>query len=91
MADQQKQLMEYSSRLDEYDKKNEEAARKFSTLLLHALGLTLLLARLLHGVALSFTGAWKFGRFYGTLLTFLVLLVTGGLCVYQGLVGLRLQ
>lgn len=33
MAEQQKQLMEYSSRLDEYDKKNEEAARKFSTLL----------------------------------------------------------
>lgn len=64
---------------------------KFSTLLLHALGLTLLLARLLHGAALSFTTSWKFGRFYGALLTFLLLLVAGGLCVYQGLVGLRLQ
>lgn len=33
MADQQKQINEYSVRLDEYDKKNEETARKFSTLL----------------------------------------------------------
>lgn len=64
---------------------------KYSSLLLHALGLSLLLARVLHGVALSFTGSWKFGRFYGTLLTFVLLLVCGGLCVHQGLNGLRLQ
>lgn len=33
MADQQKQILEYASRLDETDKKNEETSRKFSTLL----------------------------------------------------------
>ncbi|XP_017465313.1 PREDICTED: uncharacterized protein LOC108358462 [Rhagoletis zephyria] len=33
MAEQQKQTLEYANRLDENDKKNEEMARKFSTLL----------------------------------------------------------
>ena len=41
------------------------------------------LARVLHGVALSFTGGWKFGRFWGTLLTFVLLAVAGVLCVFQ--------
>jgi hypothetical protein len=51
--------------------------------LLHALGLTLLVARFLHGYALSFTESFTFGRFWGTALTFLLLLVCGGLCLYQ--------
>ncbi|XP_058463756.1 uncharacterized protein LOC131438016 [Malaya genurostris] len=33
LAEQQKQTLDYASRLDENDKKNEEIARKFSTLL----------------------------------------------------------
>lgn len=33
MAEQHKSLVEYSNRMDEYDKKNEETNRKFSTLL----------------------------------------------------------
>lgn len=33
IAEQQKQILEYASRMDEYDKKNEETSRKFSTLL----------------------------------------------------------
>uniref|UniRef100_A0A0K8V3I2 F-box only protein 28 n=1 Tax=Bactrocera latifrons TaxID=174628 RepID=A0A0K8V3I2_BACLA len=33
LAEQQKQTLEYANRLDENDKKNEEIARKFSTLL----------------------------------------------------------
>lgn len=33
IAEQQKQIIEYSSRLDDNDKKNEETSRKFSTLL----------------------------------------------------------
>lgn len=33
IAEQQKQILEYTSRMDEYDKKNEETSRKFSTLL----------------------------------------------------------
>jgi uncharacterized protein len=55
---------------------------------LHALGVTLLVARLLHGYALSYTESWKFGRFYGTLLTFILLPVAGGLCLWQGLAAL---
>jgi uncharacterized membrane protein YecN with MAPEG domain len=53
------------------------------TYLLHILGLTLLIARLLHGYALSFTESFAFGRFWGTALTFALLLVCGGLCLYQ--------
>ncbi|MDE2422085.1 MAG: MAPEG family protein [Gammaproteobacteria bacterium] len=52
---------------------------------LNILGLTLLIARLLHGYSLSFTESFKFGRFWGTALTFLLLLACGGLCIYQGI------
>lgn len=58
-----------------------------SPIVLHALGATLLVARLLHGYSLSFTEKWMPGRFYGTLLTFLVLLVASGLCLWQGVYG----
>jgi uncharacterized membrane protein YecN with MAPEG domain len=47
----------------------------------HALGATLVIARVLHGYALSFTASFKFGRFWGTLLTFVLLAVCGALCV----------
>lgn len=50
---------------------------------LHVLGATLLVSRLLHGYALAFTAAFKFGRFWGTALTFLLLAVCGVLCVLQ--------
>ena len=56
----------------------------FSSYLLHALGLALVVARLLHAYALSFTEKFKFGRFWGTALTFMLLLVCGALCLYQG-------
>lgn len=56
--------------------------------LLHLFGVTLLIARVLHGVALSYTEKWKFGRFYGTLLTFGLLLVLALLNVWQGVKGL---
>jgi uncharacterized membrane protein YecN with MAPEG domain len=56
----------------------------FSTYLLHALGIALLIARLLHGYALSFSERFKFGRFWGTALTFIILFVCGALCLYQG-------
>jgi uncharacterized membrane protein YecN with MAPEG domain len=55
-----------------------------SVYLLHALGATLVVARLLHGYALSFTEKFFFGRFWGTALTFGLLIVCGGLCLYQG-------
>lgn len=56
-----------------------------SIYLLHAIGITLVLARLLHGYALSFTERFKFGRFWGTSLTFLVLVVCAALCLSQGI------
>jgi hypothetical protein len=58
---------------------------KFSIYVLHAIGVTLFVARLLHGYALSFTEKFKFGRFWGTLLTYIVMVVAGVLCVYQGI------
>ena len=58
---------------------------KFSIYVLHAMGITLFVARLLHGYALSFTEKFKFGRFWGTLLTYIVMVVAGVLCIYQGL------
>jgi uncharacterized membrane protein YecN with MAPEG domain len=57
----------------------------FSAYVLHGFGLTLVIARLLHAYALSFTDKFKFGRFWGTALTFGLVLVCGSLCLYQGL------
>jgi uncharacterized membrane protein YecN with MAPEG domain len=57
---------------------------RFSIYVIHALGLTLLVARVLHGISLSFTDKWMFGRYWGTALTFGLLLVCGVLCIYQG-------
>lgn len=59
--------------------------------LIHVLGATLLVARLLHGTSLSFTQQWKFGRYWGTLLTFVLLLATGVLCLWRGIFSLTLQ
>ncbi len=61
-----------------------------SMYVLHALGITLLAARLLHGYALSFTAHFAFGRLWGAVLTFGVLLVSALLCVWQGIRGLSL-
>lgn len=54
---------------------------------LHAMGASLVFARLVHGIALSFTRKWFFGRFAGSALTFVLLAVCGILCVMQGLRG----
>jgi uncharacterized protein len=53
--------------------------------LVHVLGATLLVARLLHGYALSFTDKNVFGRFWGAALTLLLLVVCGALCLYRAL------
>ena len=55
---------------------------------LHVLGATLLAGRLLHGYALSFTQHFLFGRTAGIFLTFVSLLVAGGLSIAMGLRGL---
>lgn len=56
---------------------------RFSLYVIHALGLTLLLARLLHGYALSFTPQFRFGRSAGAVLTVIVLAIEALLCLYQ--------
>src|SRR5258708_14448823 len=48
---------------------------RYSIYLLHALGITLLVARLLHGFALSVGWQIAFGRVAGSALTFAVLLI----------------
>lgn len=65
--------------------------RHASIYVLHALGATLLLARVLHGIALSFTEKWFQGRFVGTLLTFILLGAAGVMCVVQGVGGMAAQ
>jgi len=57
----------------------------YSPWVLHTLGITLLIARIGHGIALSFTANWMLGRAGGALLTFLVLLVVSALCVWRGI------
>lgn len=52
---------------------------------LHAMGITLVVARLLHAYALSFSAHFFFGRFLGTVLTFALLPVGGALCLWRGL------
>lgn len=61
-----------------------------SIYLLHAFGIVLLAGRILHGYAMSFTKRWRFGRVWGTVLTYLVLAAEGVLCVAQGVRGLAL-
>ena len=60
---------------------------RFSIYVLHALGIVLVVARLLHGYALSFTSESSFGRFWGSVLTFIVLAIEAVLCIYQGIQG----
>jgi uncharacterized membrane protein YecN with MAPEG domain len=62
----------------------------YSIYVLHALGITLLVARLLHGYALSFSAHFQFGRVAGAALTFLVLIVEAVLCIYQAIQAQRL-
>jgi len=54
------------------------------------LGITLAIARRLHGYALPFTDKFFFGRAAGARLTFIVLGVEAVMCVYQAIVALRL-
>jgi uncharacterized membrane protein YecN with MAPEG domain len=60
---------------------------RFSIYVLHALGIVLLVARLLHGYALSFTEHFPIGRFWGSTLTFIVLAIEAVFCIYQGIQG----
>jgi uncharacterized membrane protein YecN with MAPEG domain len=59
----------------------------FSIYVLHGLGIVLLIARLLHGYALSFTSQFMFGRVAGASLTLLVIGIEALLCIYQAIIG----
>ena len=53
--------------------------------LLHGLGGTLFVARVLHALGLGGKGGISFGRVAGTIGSVLVLLVTGGACIWFAL------
>lgn len=61
-----------------------------SIYLLHILGILLLVARLLHGYAFSFTQHFVFGRVAGAGLTFLVIVIEAILCIHQAVIGHQL-
>ena len=60
---------------------------RFSIYLIHALGIVLVIARLLHGYAMGFTAEFRFGRFWGIAMTFAILVIEAVLCIYQAYVG----
>jgi len=62
-------------------------AAHHSIYLLHVLGVTLVVSRVLHGAALSFGWQPRSGRIAGAALTFVVLLVEAVLCLIQGVRG----
>ncbi len=55
--------------------------------LIHGIGIILVIARALHGFALAYTESWFPGRFYGTLLTLIVLAIASLAAVYQGVMA----
>ena len=60
---------------------------RFSIYLIHALGIVLLVGRLLHGYAFAFAAESKFGRYWGAVLTFAVIVIEAVLCLYQSYRG----
>jgi uncharacterized membrane protein YecN with MAPEG domain len=58
-----------------------------SIYLLHALGIALVVARVLHGLALSFGWQTRFGRVSGAAITIVVMMIEALLCLYQGING----
>lgn len=55
----------------------------FQGIYLHTIGLGLVISRAFHGYALSFTSSYKFGRMFGTALTFLLLFSCGTACIFS--------
>jgi len=62
-------------------------ASGFSIYVIHAIGIVLLVSRMLHGCALSFTRHFAFGRISGAGITYVLLAVEAVLCLYQAVVG----
>ena len=62
-------------------------ADRHSIYWLHALGIVLVVARILHGLALSFGWNARFGRVAGAALTIVVLVILALQCIYAGIKG----
>ena len=60
-----------------------------SAIFVHACGVFLVLARLLHAIGLSGSAGVSFGRFWGILLTWAVLLALGGQLVWTFVQAMR--
>jgi uncharacterized membrane protein YecN with MAPEG domain len=60
---------------------------RLSLYLVHALGIALTVARLLHGYAMAYRAGFRFGRFWGAMMTFAILIIEAILCVYQAYRG----
>ena len=60
---------------------------RFSIYVIHALGIALLVSRILHGYAFAFRTQFRFGVFWGVLLTVVVLAIEAVLCLYQAYRG----
>jgi uncharacterized protein len=60
---------------------------RFSIYVLHALGALLFLARVLHGYSMSFNRHLWLGRYWGAVLTFVVVIAEALMCLYQAYVG----
>jgi hypothetical protein len=54
-------------------------------LLIHGLGATFLVARILHAIGLGGSSGGSPGRMFGTLLTLIVMLITAGACIWFAL------
>lgn len=61
------------------------AALSAPVALIHGLGISFLVARILHAIGLGATSGSSFGRMVGTLVTLIVKLVTAGACVWFAL------
>jgi len=60
----------------------------FNTLLLAILAALFAFARVIHGYAFAFTDHWRFGRFYGTVITFTVVGLLGIITLIMGILNI---
>ena len=62
--------------------------REFDSIFLAVLAALFAFARVIHGYAFAFTDHWRFGRFYGTAITFTVIAILGCVTIIVGLMDM---